>query len=124
MREAERDTTKRAKRLRREMTKAETILWRVLRKKNLDGYRFRRQVPIGPYIADFACVLEKFIVEVDGATHASDDEIAYDLRRTAYLTSEGWLVHRVSNADIYENLDGTLSGIETALGAIAGSFKD
>lgn len=88
------------------MTKAEVILWMNLRKRSLNGARFRRQHPVGPYIADFACIGSKLIIEVDGATHSTPDELAYDAQRTKYLESEGWTVIRVTNTDIYENIDG------------------
>lgn len=88
------------------MTKAEVILWMHLRKRAVNGARFRRQHPVGPYIADFACPSEKLIVEVDGATHATPDELAYDARRTKYLEQQGWTVLRVNNSDVYENMDG------------------
>lgn len=88
------------------MTRAEVILWTYLRRRALNGARFRRQHPIGPYITDFACPAAKRIIEVDGATHSTPDELAYDARRTKYLESEGWAVIRVTNTDIYENIDG------------------
>jgi len=87
------------------VTDAEVILWSRLRLKEQHGAHFRRQHPVGSYIADFACVSAKLIVEVDGATHSSNSEIAYDRRRDAYMTQRGWRVVRVSNYDIYKNLD-------------------
>lgn len=104
-----------ARRLRRCMTDAETILWSRLRRGGLKGHRFRRQHPVGPYIADFACVQARLVVEVDGATHATPEEVAYDRRRTQYLQKRGWFVYRAANPDIYENLDGVLDGIEAHL---------
>ncbi|MEO0982073.1 MAG: DUF559 domain-containing protein [Pseudomonadota bacterium] len=101
----------RAKHMRRSMTNAETILWSRLRRRQLDGWLFRRQHPIDRYIADFACPKAKLVVEVDGATHGSDDEIAYDRRRTSLMETEGWRVHRVCNTDIYENLNSVLDSI-------------
>ncbi|MEJ0060178.1 MAG: DUF559 domain-containing protein [Terricaulis sp.] len=67
------------------MTEAEIVLWTFLRGRRLDGFKFRRQHPIGSYIADFACVSEKLIVEVDGATHWTEEQVAYDQRRTEVL---------------------------------------
>jgi very-short-patch-repair endonuclease len=87
------------------MTDAEVMLWSKLRLKELHGAHFRRQHPVGSYIADFACVAAKLIVEVDGATHSSDREIAYDGRRDAYMKQRGWNVIRVNNYDVYKNLD-------------------
>lgn len=108
MRDDEKTTVPRARALRKVMTKSEVILWQSLRREQLGGFKFRRQVPVGPYIADFACVEMKLIVEVDGATHAEDDEIAYDARRTRLLELRGWRVWRVLNTDIYEGLDGVV----------------
>jgi len=87
------------------MTEAEVILWSRLRLKEQHGVHFRRQHPIGPYIADFACVAAKLVVEVDGATHSSDKEISYDKRRDAYMIQRDWRVVRVPNNDVYKHLD-------------------
>lgn len=104
--EGEFRVTQKARALRRNMTKAEVILWENLRKRAMNGARFRRQHPIGPYIADFACSASKLVVEVDGATHSTPEELAYDARRTKYLEQQGWAVVRVTNIDVYENIDG------------------
>lgn len=93
------------------MPKSEVILWHHLRREQLGGYRFCRQVPVGPFIADLACVEMKLIVEVDGDTHSTPAEQAHDRRRTALLEGEGWHVWRVWNTDVYENLDGVLEGL-------------
>jgi very-short-patch-repair endonuclease len=103
-----------ARRLRKTMTPAEVLLWSKLRRENL-GYRFRKQHPIGPYIADFACVVARLVVEVDGATHATDAEIAYDGQRTAFIEANGWRVVRVWNGDVTDNLAGVLAFIANAL---------
>ena len=111
MRKGEEKSRVHARRLRRDMTNAETILWSRLRRGGLNGQKFRRQHPIGPYIVDFACVQALLVVEVDGATHATPEEIAYDRRRTRFLRKQGWFVYRATNPDIYENLNGVLEGI-------------
>jgi very-short-patch-repair endonuclease len=108
LRDAEKKTVERARSLRKTMTKSEVILWQNLRREQLGGFKFRRQVPVGPFVADFACVELKLIVEVDGATHAEDHEISYDAQRTRFLEAQGWRVLRVLNTDIYEGLDGVL----------------
>ena len=113
--EAEFRVTAKARALRRSMTKAEVILWVNIRKRALDGARFRRQHPIGPYIADFACAAAKLVVEVDGATHSTPEELAYDAQRTKYLEQHGWTVIRVNNSDIYENMDGVWRTIAAQL---------
>ncbi|MEO0786020.1 MAG: DUF559 domain-containing protein [Pseudomonadota bacterium] len=101
----------RAKTLRRNITDAEIMLWSRLQRKQLRGWQFRRQHPIGSYIVDFACPKLKLVIEVDGATHSEDREIAYDERRTRFLEKLGWSVHRIWNDDIYEDLDAVVNGI-------------
>jgi very-short-patch-repair endonuclease len=93
------------------MTEAEVMLWSRLRLKEMYGAHFRRQHPIGPYIADFACVPLRLVLEVDGSTHYSDEGIAHDRRRDAYMTQRGWTVIRVTNEDVYRNLDGVFEMI-------------
>ena len=111
MRDPEAWTGDVAKRLRREMTDAEIILWSRLRRGAVPGRRFRRQHPIGPYVADFACVPAMLVVEVDGATHSSPAEIRHDRHRDAYMRARGWRVFRVPNEDIYRNLLDVLDAI-------------
>lgn len=101
--------------LRQNMTKAEVMLWVNLRKRALQGARFRRQHPVGPYIADFACAAARLIVEVDGATHSTPEQLAHDARRTKYLEQQGWTVIRVTNTDVYENMDGVWRAISAQL---------
>jgi very-short-patch-repair endonuclease len=103
MRDDEKRSRGFARQLRRRLTDAEVILWSRL--KIWPGVRFRRQHPIGVYIADFACIRARLVIEVDGDTHARDCEIAYDTRRTSYLEARGWRVLRVSNEDIYRRLN-------------------
>jgi len=105
-------TTKNARTLRSGMTLAEQRLWNALRGKQIENTRFRRQHPIGPYIADFACVEQLLIVELDGGQH--QEQIEYDDRRTAFLQQQGWKVLRFWNNDVMSNLDGVLSSIVTA----------
>jgi very-short-patch-repair endonuclease len=90
------------------MTRAEAILWNHLRSAERAPAKFRRQHPIGPFIADFACVSARVVIEVDGATHGTDAELAHDRRRDAYLRARKWRVLRVSNEDVYKNLSGVL----------------
>lgn len=94
------------------MTDAERRLWSVLRSRRLLGYKFRRQHPIGPFIADFACIGHKLIVEADGGQH---DENTTDKRRTAWLKREGWRVVRFWNNDILTNPNGVAQVIARAL---------
>ena len=89
MREGEERSRAFAKENRRTMPRAEALLWSYIRKRAM-GVKFRRQHPIGPYIADFACVAAKLIIEVDGHTHWTAEELAHDDRRTKYLQASGW----------------------------------
>ena len=98
-----------ARTLRRKSTEPELILWRALRNRQLRGLKFRRQTPIGPYVADFLCLDAMLIVEVDGDTHATSQ--AHDARRTDYLASEGFRVIRFSNLEVMENAEGVLTSI-------------
>ncbi len=104
-------TLKRARSLRHSQTEAEQLLWWRMRNRNLNGFKFNRQAPVGPFIADFLCNDRKLIVEVDGATHGEDHETAYDERRTAYLEAKGYRVLRVQNHDVFTMLDDVLNGI-------------
>jgi len=106
------ETLVRAKRLRREMTGAERKLWGALRSSRLEGAKFRRQQPIGPFIADFVCLEYRLIVEADGGQHA---ESITDDRRTAFLESKGYRVLRFWNNDILSNIDGVAQVIAAAL---------
>ncbi len=100
-----------AKQLRRTMTNAEVILWSRLRRDAMRRLRFRRQHPIGPYVADFACIALKLVIEVDGETHHTASQRAHDARRRAYFADRGWRELRVENAEVYERLDEVLEAI-------------
>jgi len=97
------------------MTVPEQRLWWILRKRQLDGYRFRRQHPIGDYIVDFCCPTVGLVIEVDGDPHA--DRIEYDDRRTRWLEQQGYRVLRVGNHDVMTNLSGVYGLIEEWLRA-------
>jgi very-short-patch-repair endonuclease len=105
----------RAKGLRHRQTSAETLLWSVLRDRRLDGYKFRRQAPIADYIVDFLCARSKLIVEIDGATHSTPEEVAYDVQRERVLCRSGYRILRVGNDDVYKRLPEVLSAILAAL---------
>ena len=98
----------RARRLRTEQPRAEEILWRELRNRQLGSCKFRRQHPIGAYIVDFVSLERKLVIEVDAATHSTDEEIARDARRTAEIEGFGFRVVRVTDTEVYKNLDGVL----------------
>ena len=104
----------RARKLRREQTRAEEILWRSLRDRQL-GVKFRRQVPIGALVVDFACVEAKVVVEVDGPSHETDEGAARDTGRDAMLRRDGWRVVRVTNALVTSGGDLALEAIRAAM---------
>ncbi len=106
-------TTSRARALRRGMTDVERVLWRALRGKQLNSHLFRRQHPIGRYIADFACIEQKIVIELDGGQH--QEQLAYDEQRTASLQMHGWQVLSFWNNDVLNNLDGVLTTIAEKL---------
>ena len=95
---------RRAKKLREKMTKAEMILWDILRNRKLKGRKFRRQHPVGSFIVDFYCHEEKMVVELDGDHHITDPVTKdYDERRTAYLQNRGLKVIRFENELVVEH---------------------
>jgi very-short-patch-repair endonuclease len=95
------------------MTDAEARLWMRLRAKQIDGHRFRRQVPVGPYIVDFACLDAQVIVEVDGSQHLV--ALNRDAERTAELQARGFRVLRFWNNDVLEQTESVLEEIRLAL---------
>ena len=100
--------------MRHEATPAEQKLWFALKARRMNGAKLRRQVVIGPFIADFACRTPRMlVVEVDGETHAN--RFAYDEERTRYLELKGYRVVRFTNGDIMKNLEGVLQVLEEAL---------
>ncbi len=106
-----RATVARARSLRGAMTRYEVKLWLRLRTLKAQGFRFRRQAPIGRWIADFACFTNRIIVEVDGMQHGFAAELARDAVRDAFLSEQGFRVLRFTNGDIWENIDGVVEQI-------------
>ncbi|MDI3469453.1 MAG: hypothetical protein OJF62_001516 [Pseudolabrys sp.] len=104
-----------SRKLRTSQTSAEAKLWQALRARRLSNWKFRRQHKIDRYIADFVTIDGKLVIEVDGATHSTDAERRSDLIRTRELEHCGFHVLRVSNIDVYENLDGVLEAIDREL---------
>jgi very-short-patch-repair endonuclease len=98
-----------AKKLRRQMTKAESILWQHLRRNNLNGLHFRRQQIIEGFIVDFYCHAVGLVIEVDGKIH--DRQVEYDLARERILAASGLYILRIRNEEIEENLVGVLKRI-------------
>jgi len=106
----------RARILRQSMTDAERRVWQILRSQQINGFKFRRQVPIGRYIADFVCHEARLIVEIDGGQH--EPSAPREIERTAFLQSEGHRVLRFWNNEVLENLDGVSQAIAEELGRI------
>lgn len=100
-----------AKTLRKAMTDAERRLWSQLRAHRLMGLGFRRQVPIGKYVADFSCPEHRLIVEVDGSQHAQREAAVHDRKRSAELSGTGWTILRFSNDDVMRDLDNVCAHI-------------
>ncbi len=98
--------------MRREPTDAERKLWLLLRDRRFAGAKFRRQAPVGPYIADFLCPRRKLIVEADGGQHVDN---ASDAERDRWLAREGYAVVRYSNIDILNNPEGVLTDLLSRL---------
>jgi very-short-patch-repair endonuclease len=97
-----------ARTLRKSMPAAEVVLWSHLRRKAVLGLGFRRQFPIGPYFADFACPAIRLVIEVDGSTHWTEAAQARDVQRRLFLVSQGWHEIRVSNEEVFRDLDRVL----------------
>jgi very-short-patch-repair endonuclease len=107
------EPTNLARHLRRRSADAEQRLWRHLRDRRLAGYKFRRQRPVGRFVADFICMERRLVVEVDGGQH--DWKAAADRRRTAALNASGYRVIRFWNSDVLGNTEGVLQRILEAL---------
>jgi very-short-patch-repair endonuclease len=103
--------TRFAKGLRQSATDAERKLWSILRDYQVAGLRFRRQQPIGPYIADFYCPGAKLVIELDGDQHGEDGDAAYDAARTQWLESRGYRVLRFANGQVQKNPQAVLDEI-------------
>jgi very-short-patch-repair endonuclease len=102
----------RARALRRDSTDSERHLWRLLRARRFAGHKFRRQHPIGPFTADFACTAARLVIEADGGQHA---DAPADARRTAWLQARGWCVLRFWNPDVLTHPEHVIDTILAAL---------
>ena len=111
-------TTGRARKLRQGGNEAEALLWLELKRRKLGGYRFTRQLPIGPYYADFACRECWLVVEIDGSQHADNQ---YDRRRDEHMRSLGYSILRFWNHDVLKH---RTSVCETILAALSGRLTE
>ena len=115
MRGSNRKSTTRARILRREQTSAESKLWACLRNRQLGGVKFSRQVSIGPFFADFCCREAKLVIEIDGVTHETPEQLIGDNRRTAWLETQGYRIIRFRNEELMGDLDVVLEKIHLSL---------
>ena len=108
-------TLEQARELRKNMTIQERKLWHILRNNAFYGLKFKRQVPIGNYVADFVCEQHNLIIELDGGQHNEPENIEKDKQRTEYLNSLGYKVLRFWNFEIEKNIDGVCQVIHTTV---------
>ena len=108
------ETFRNAQALRKNMTLAEKILWKELRNRKFSGLKFRRQHPIGQFIADFYCPGKGLVIELDGGIHKLEERIEKDLNRTAELDRLGLIVIRFTNDDVLNNINDVLEKIKSA----------
>ncbi len=108
-------TRTRAKKLRTELTKAEARMWNMLRDFRARGARFRRETPIGPYIADFAWLSARIVIEVDGDSHETSEGRKHDNQRDRFLQAQGFTVLRFDNAQVIDGPDYVFLTIEQAI---------
>ena len=104
-----------AKQLRSNATEAEKLLWKHLRAKRFEGFKFKRQKPIGRYIVDFVCLEKRLVIEVDGGQHM--DDATKDANRSEWIEQQGYRVMRFWNNDVLSNIEGVLFVVEKELSA-------
>ena len=112
-----------ARQMRREPTPAEETLWRLLRNRRFAGWKFRRQHPLGLYIADFYAASAALVIELDGDSHATEEGIEHDRIRHAYLRSLDVEVLRFWNSELKENTDGVLARVSEVCAARQGTLR-
>ena len=108
----------RARRLRKNPTEAERLLWQHLRLRQFGGHKFRRQQPLGRYIVDFVCLERRLVVEVDGGQHSEQGQAAYDAQRSVWLQQEGFRVLRFWDHEVLRQLEAVKEAIGRALGCV------
>jgi len=109
--------------LRKQLSPPEILLWTRLRARDPGKPNFRRQHPIGPYIADFYCAEARLVVEIDGGGHNAPDQIAHDERRDRYMSALEYRVLRINAADVMRDADEVADGlVRSAIGIIQGEI--
>ena len=109
------EQTTRARELRRNQTNAERALWARLRNRQVEGAKFKRQWPIGPFIVDFVNLERRLVIEIDGGHHGQSEDRDRDQQRTAWLEGNGYRVLRFWNNDVLLNTDGVMEAIRQTL---------
>jgi len=112
---AKKYTFQTAKKLRKESTHTEKILWKILRSRKFNKYKFRRQHPVGRYVADYYCHQSKLVIELDGEVHEDEEQKYYDIERDKFMEEMGLNVLRIKNEDVTERLESVLELIEKNL---------
>jgi very-short-patch-repair endonuclease len=107
-----------ARQLRTNATSAERRLWSGVRREQIGGFKFRRQVALDGFVVDFACYAARLVIEVDGATHSTDAERTRDASRSAALRAQGYDILRFTNDEIFHNIEGVLETIRLKLGEL------
>ena len=107
------DKTK-VRELRKNPTEAERFLWKHIRLRQLGGYKFRRQQPLGPYIVDFVCLEKRLVIEVDGGQHS--ERVKYDAQRSTWLEAQGFRILRFWNSEVLRDVEAVRKVIWEALG--------
>lgn len=105
-----------ARGLRKDQTPGEKVLWRKIRERRFHGFKFRRQVPIGPYIVDFLCTEKMVVIEIDGDSHYEPGAQERDEQRETYLRAQGFDVLRFGNRQTIQELDAVLAKVGRVLG--------
>jgi very-short-patch-repair endonuclease len=105
-----------AKAQRGAQTRAESLFWQQVRAGRLGGHKFKRQVPIAPYVVDFLCASARLIVELDGPPHETEERRAHDRRRDAFLRDQGFRVLRFGNDEVLGNPQGVIEAVPGAIG--------
>jgi very-short-patch-repair endonuclease len=113
-----------ARKLRSDQTSAEKKFWTALRRHGVEGFRFRRQVALFRFVVDFACCEARLIVEVDGATHSTESEVARDARSDEILRANGNSVLRFTNDEVFHNIDGVVETIRPKLNELRPRVTD
>lgn len=108
-------TLTRARTLRREMGDEERVLWMLLRDRRFSDFKFRRQVPLGDYVADFVCFDAKLVIELDGSQHAQPEQAAFDTKRSIVLEEAGFRVLRIWCSDLFKERGAVMQTIWDAM---------